>query len=297
MKRNKGSFNRTLMGSIALFAALFIFGGTVSIATGATDQQVLVDKSQITLGDFVSDPNMEWLVNNMQNAKAVVIVPSMIKGGFFLGGSGGRGVLLVRNEKTGKWHGPGFYSLGAVSFGLQFGGQKAEVIMLVMTQKGLKSLYSSSFKLGADVAVAAGPVGAGASTKAAGFKADYLSYARAKGAFLGFSLEGAIIKINDEWNQSYYGRQVKPKDIFDTHGVNNPSAAKLQAAVGNVGGAAQKAPVAAAKGQYHVVQSGDTLSGISRKYGVSVDELCRLNNIDKDKPIYPGQKIMVTSGN
>ena len=238
MKRNKTSLMRSLMGPIALFAALFIFGGTVSIAMGATEQQVLVDQSQITLRNFVSDPNMEWLVNNVQNAKAVLIVPSMIKGGFFLGGSGGRGVLLVRDEKTGKWYGPGFYTLGAVSFGLQFGGQKAEVIMLVMTQKGLESLYSSSFKLGGDVAVAAGPVGAGASAKAAGFKADYLSYTRAKGAFLGFSLEGAVVKINDEWNQAYYGKQLRPTDIFVTRKVNNPKAAELQAAVGNVRGSA-----------------------------------------------------------
>ena len=296
MKRKKSSLVRRRM-VIALCAALCVFGGTVSIATGATEQQVLVDKSQITVKNFVSDPNMEWLVNNVQNAKAVLIVPSMVKGGFFLGGSGGRGLLLVRNEKTGKWYGPGFYSLGAVSFGLQFGGQKAEVIMLVMTQKGLESLYSSSFKLGGDVAVAAGPVGAGASAKAAGFKADYLSYTRAKGAFVGFSLEGAVVKINDEWNQAYYGKQLRPTDIFVTRKVNNPKAAQLQAAVGNVRGSVRKAPVASAKGQYYVVQSGDTLFKIAKKYDTSVDELCRLNNIYKDKPIYPGQKIKVTSGN
>jgi lipid-binding SYLF domain-containing protein len=240
---------------------------------------------------------MEWLVNNVQTAKAVLIVPSMIKGGFFLGGSGGRGVLLVRDEKTGKWHGPGFYSMGAVSFGLQFGGKKAEVIMLVMTQKGLESLYKSSFKLGGDVAIAAGPMGAGASAKAAGLKADYLSYTRAKGAFLGFSLEGSIVKISDDWNQAYYGRQVTPTDIFVTRKARNPKAAELQAALGKVRSSVKKAPVAAAKGTFHVVQSGDTLSGISKKYGVSVDELCRLNKIDKNDPIYPGQKIVVTSGN
>ena len=117
MKRNQASLMRNQMGLIALIAALFLFAGTNPTAMGATEQQVLVDKSQLTLGNFVSDPNMEWLVKNVQNAKAVLIVPSMIKGGFFLGGSGGRGVLLVRDEKTGKWYGPGFYTLGAVSFG------------------------------------------------------------------------------------------------------------------------------------------------------------------------------------
>jgi lipid-binding SYLF domain-containing protein len=297
MKKNKVNLMRNLMRTITLCAALSLFGSTVSIAMAATEQQVLVDQSEITLNNFVSDPNMEWLVSNVQTAKAVLIVPSMIKGGFFLGGSGGRGILLVRDEKTGKWHGPGFYSLGAVSFGLQFGGKKAEVIMLVMTQKGLESLYTSSFKLGGDVAIAAGPMGAGASAKAAGLKADYLSYTRSKGAFLGFSLEGAIVKISDDWNQTYYGGNVRPTDIFVTRKARNPKAAELQVALGNVRGSVKKAPVSAGKGTYHVVQSGDTLSGISKKYGVSVDELCRLNKIDKNDPIHPGQKIVITSGN
>jgi lipid-binding SYLF domain-containing protein len=297
MKRYKAGGTRNLMGRIALITALFVIGGAVSIAMGATEQQVLVDQSHITLKNFVSDPNMEWLVNNVQNAKAAMIVPSMLKGGFFLGGSGGRGVLLVRDEKTGKWYGPGFYTLGGVSFGLQFGGQKAEVIMLVMTQKGLESLYKSSFKLGGDLAVAAGPVGGMASAKAAGLKADYLSYARSKGAFIGFSLEGAVIQINDQWNQAYYGGEARPTDIFVTRGVNNPQAAELQAAVGNVGGSAKKAPVAAAKGEYHVVKSGDTLFKIAEQYGTSVDTLCRLNNIGKSDPIHPGQKILVASDN
>ena len=293
MKTNKTN----LLRAIVLCTALILFGGIFSISQAATEQQVLVDESEITLRNFVSDPNMESLVNNVQNAKAVVIVPSMIKGGFFLGGSGGRGVLLVRDEKTGKWYGPGFYTLGGVSFGLQFGGKKAEVIMLVLTQRGLESLYSSSFKLGGDVAVAAGPVGGGASAKAAGLKADFLSYAREKGAFLGFSLEGAVVEINEEWNQAYYGGEARPTDIFVTRKVSNPKAGELRAALGNVSGKAKNATVGSSKGEFYVVQSGDTLSGISSKYNVSVDELCRLNNISKSDPIYLGQKIRVVSGN
>jgi len=88
---------------------------------------------------------------------------------------------------------------------------------------------------------------------------------------------------------------VRPTDIFVTRKARNPKAAELQAALGNVRGSVKKVPVA--KVNYHVVQSGDTLFGISKKYGVSVDELCRINKIDKNDPIYPGQKIVVTSGN
>jgi|GEM_PF-5162169 len=140
-------------------------------------------------------------------------------------------------------------------------------------------------------------MGGGASAKAAGLKADFLSYARAKGAFLGFSLEGAAIQINDQWNQAYYGGEARPTDIFVTREVNNPKAGELRAAPGDVSGKAKSAPVGASNGEFYVVQSGDTLSGISRKYNVSVDELCRLNSISKSDPIYPGQKIRVVSGN
>jgi hypothetical protein len=102
--------------------------------------------------------------------------------------------------------------------------KEAGYIPLVGRDFSLEYLYSSSFKLGGDVAIAAGPIGGGASAKAAGFKADYFSYTRAKGAFLGFSLEGAVVEINDEWNQAYYGGEARPTDIFVTRGVNNPKA-------------------------------------------------------------------------
>jgi lipid-binding SYLF domain-containing protein len=131
----------------------------------AVKQQLLVDKARITVDSFVADPNMTWLRTHLKNVKGVLIVPELLKGAFFVGGSGGSGVLLARDEKTGRWTEPVFYSMGAASLGFQIGGQKAEVILMIMNRKALESLYTSSVKLGGDFSVAAGPVGLGAATK------------------------------------------------------------------------------------------------------------------------------------
>jgi lipid-binding SYLF domain-containing protein len=131
----------------------------------------------------------------------------------------------VRDPGTGEWSEPAFYTLGAVSFGIQFGGQKAEVIMNVMTRKGLESLYSSSFKLGGDATVAAGPVGTGAQRDVL---ADIISFVKGKGAFVGFSLEGAVVKIDEDSNLAYYKKAVKPTDIIVKKEVSNPGSGKLR---------------------------------------------------------------------
>jgi lipid-binding SYLF domain-containing protein len=269
-----------------------LLSGLVIRAIGAepVEQQGLVDKARITFQGFMRDENMSWLRENLDQAKGLLIAPSVLKGGFILGGSGGRGVLVVKDAKTGKWTQPGFYTLGSVTFGLQIGGEAAEVIMMVRSQKGIDKLLTTSFKLGGDTSVAVGPVGAGAKTS---ITADILSFARSKGAYAGANFEGAVIKTRDEWNEAYYGKPVRPTDIFVRRSVSNPGSAELRAGVAKAVYAAQKKPVSQAEGQYHVVRSGDTLSGIGRQYGVSVDELRRLNNIGKKDYIYPGQKILV----
>ena len=91
---------------------------------------------------------MEWLKNHLGDSKGVLIVPQLLKAGFIFGGSGGRGVVLIRDPKTGKWSQPGFYSLGSVSFGLQVGVQSSEAIIQIRTPRGLESIYGTSFKLG-----------------------------------------------------------------------------------------------------------------------------------------------------
>jgi lipid-binding SYLF domain-containing protein len=172
---------------------------------------------------------MTWLRTHLKNVKGVLIVPELLKGAFFVGGSGGSGVLLARDEKTGRWTEPVFYSMGAASLGFQIGGQKAEVILMIMNRKALESLYTSSVKLGGDFSVAAGPVGLGAATK--GVTAPIVSYARTKGAFAGISLEGSVVKVSDGSNSAYYGKAIRPVDILVTRAVSNPGAAELKKAL------------------------------------------------------------------
>jgi lipid-binding SYLF domain-containing protein len=200
----------------------------------ATEQQVIVDEAVLSLRNFKGDPNMEWFRENLKKAKGLVIFPKLYKGGFILGGSGGRGVLLVQDPASKNWSGPAFYTIGSVSFGLQIGGQMAEVVMMVMTQEGLENLYSTDVKLGADASVAAGPVGVGASGAVAMVTADFLSFARAKGAYVGVSLEGSVVKVNGDHNKAFYGRSVRPVDIVIAKNVTNPGASELKREVRNL---------------------------------------------------------------
>ena len=138
----------------------------------------------------------------------------------------------MKDDKTGEWSDPAFYTMGAGSFGFQFGAQASEIVLLVMSQRGIESLLSNTFKLGADVSVAVGPVGAGIEgSSAMNLSADMVSFARAKGLFGGISVEGAVIAIRDEWNRDYYGKEVRPTDILVKQAVTNPHSAGLKSAL------------------------------------------------------------------
>ncbi len=204
---------------------------TPAFAADRAQVQDLVDRARVTFSEFMRDSNYVWLHQSLSNAKGVLIFPQIIKGGFVFGGSGGTGVFLVRDEKTTDWSEPAFYSLGSVTFGLQIGGEAAEVIMLAMTQKAVDSLLSSSFKLGGDVSVALGPVGTGAKANAdiPNVTADFLAFTKAKGLYAGLNLEGAVVGVRDGLNEAYYGKSVRPADIFVRHAVRNKGADELRA--------------------------------------------------------------------
>jgi len=188
-----------------------------------TKPEELVEKSAIVFKSFMADPQMEWFRKHIGQAKGIFIIPQLIKGGFMIGGAGGSGVLLAYDPSQG-WSYPAFYTMAALSLGFQIGGETSEVILMVMTDKGIDSFLSTSFKLGADVSIAAGPVGVGAKAQIA----DILAFARSKGAFAGVSIEGAIIKYRDEWNRQYYKRPVRAVDILIKRNVVNPHADRLR---------------------------------------------------------------------
>jgi lipid-binding SYLF domain-containing protein len=230
----KETMKRVMRGSVIIVVIFSILA--CATASTTTDepaaQQLLVDEARIVVDTFAASKEMGSFRNHLKLARGVLIVPDLYKGAWFLGGSGGRGVGLVKDQESGEWFGPAFYTLGSVSFGLQFGGQKSETIILVITKKGINSLQKTSVKLGGDVSVAAGPVGIGAQgATAPSLNVDYISFTRSKGAFIGISLDGAVIDENYDWNKAYYGKPVGPSDITLTHSVTNPKADKLREAV------------------------------------------------------------------
>ncbi len=196
----------------------------------------LVKKAEMTFAKFTTDSNMAAFDGLIKHAKGVFIAPQLLRGAFFFGASGGSGVFLVWDEKTRKWCGPAFYTIGGASFGLQIGAEASEVMLLAMTDRGVKTMLSNSFKLGADAGIAAGPVGVGAAASTANLSVDILSFSHAKGLYGGVSLDGAIVAIREGWNQSYYGRRVDPIDILVLQEGRNPQAVPLIEAVEKASG-------------------------------------------------------------
>jgi SH3 domain-containing YSC84-like protein 1 len=223
MKKKDG--NIFGMAGLVLVLAFFAILIQPSVAAAAVEEQGTVDKALVTFRNFMADQEMEWFQKNLKDAKALLIVPNLLKAGFILGGSGGSGVLVVRDVKTGNWSQPAFYTAGSVTYGLQIGGESAEVIMMIRTQKALDSLYTTEFKLGGDVSVAAGPVGKGGK---ANVTAAVLSFAKSKGVFAGLSMEGSVLKVSDKSNKAYYGKAVSPLDIVVKNEASNEGSAMLR---------------------------------------------------------------------
>ena len=222
-------FRSTLVALVTAVAATAI----APLAYAQSDQQKLVAASETTFANFVRDPDMTWFQQNVGRAKAVLIAPEVVKAGFIFGGSGGRAVLVAKDAKSGKWAGPAFYTLATASVGFQAGVAVSEAVTLVMTEKGMNSLLASSFKMGGDASVAAGPVGAGAKSDVV---ADLVTFSRSKGVYGGLNLDGTVVKTSDDWNDAYYGKKVLPPDILVRMNVQAKGAEKLLADVAKAAG-------------------------------------------------------------
>jgi len=221
-----GLFTRTLLAAV-LTGTVAVAGVVPALAEGSVEQQQLVDKAKMTLEGLLADPSTGPALRDLrQETKAIYIVPQFVRGAFVFGGAGGSGVLLVRDEATKKWSEPAFYNIGSASFGLQAGGDVSEMIIVVVTQRGLEQFYRNEFKLGLDAGMALGPVGEGGGVK--GITADLVGYAKKKGAFVGMSVDGSIIAVSDDSNAAYYGKPVRPTDIVVKHAVSNPKSADLR---------------------------------------------------------------------
>jgi lipid-binding SYLF domain-containing protein len=174
-------------------------------ATGSKAEAVdrLNDSAQI-LKELTGAPDTGIPDSVLKNAKCVAVVPSMVKGGFVFGGQHGRGVATCRT--TNGWSAPAFFTLTGGTWGAQIGAEAVDVVMMVMTDQGMKDLMSSKFKLGAEGGVSAGPVGREASANTdVTLKSGILTYSRSRGLFAGLDLSGAVVKQDDESQNSFYG--------------------------------------------------------------------------------------------
>lgn len=207
-----------------------VFAAWGTPAQAYNEQQELIDKAAISIEKITARTDIkEFVKRYLRDAKGVLVIPSLLKAGFFVGGEGGSGVLLAKG-KSGQWSYPAFYTMGAASIGIQFGGQVSETMLIIMTSKGLNSIINNKVTLGGELNAAVGPYGVGvegATSTALG--ADVITYSVGKGAFLGGGLEGSVIEKRDSLNQGYYGdANATPEGIVLQGRFKNAKADRLR---------------------------------------------------------------------
>lgn len=215
-----------------LITAALVLAAFSASADESSEAQSYVTESIETVTNFANDPEMKWFRDHIKDARGILIIPRFYKAGFLFGFSFGTGVLLKFHNEIGEestsiqsqWSSPAFYTLVSLTAGAQIGIEVAETVLVVMTEKGMDAMLSPKLQLGADVSVALGPVGAGLQAATA----DVLQYTRAKGAFAGLTLEGAVLSPREALNSAYYGKPVSPLDIMVKRGALNAQADLLR---------------------------------------------------------------------
>ena len=193
-------------------------------ARAQSDEEKRVTESMAVLETLVRAPDQGIPEHILTRAEAIVVIPSLVKGGFIVGAQHGRGIMSLRDRETGKWSAPAFVALTGGSVGWQIGVQAVDLVLLVMNRDGLKDLLDNEFKLGANASVAAGPVGRqGEASTDASLSAQILAYSRAKGLFAGLSLEGASLRIDRDANEDFYGKALSKDEIVRGISMTTPS--------------------------------------------------------------------------
>jgi len=199
---------KTIAASLLLLAPL-------AMGQEAKDEKKRLENAGTVMKEILDVPD-DIPQDLLDKARCVVVLPSVLKAAFIVGGSYGRGVMVCRTGKgfSGPWGAPAMYALEGGSVGFQIGGDATDFVILVMNDRGRSSLLSSKVKLGADAAVAAGPKGRTASAATdAWMRAEMLSYSRARGVFAGVSLEGSTLRPDGDANKNLYGKEINAADI------------------------------------------------------------------------------------
>jgi lipid-binding SYLF domain-containing protein len=219
--------NRGVALSVSIGLCLFALGACAFAADDEKEEDRVEDAGQV-MKEILNIPD-DIPQDLLDKAECVVILPSVKKGAFGVGGSYGRGVLICRDSPhyTGPWGAPALYALEGVSVGFQIGGQATDFVLLVMNPRGARSLLSSKVKLGADASAAAGPKGrtAEGATDVV-MNAEILSYSRNKGLFAGVSLEGSTLRSDGSANEKLYGKKLTAQEIIVDHKAPVPPSAR-----------------------------------------------------------------------
>jgi SH3 domain-containing YSC84-like protein 1 len=211
-----------------LLALLLVCALTIPALADNEKEKDRVKESGEVLKEILNIPD-DIPQDLIDKAECIIILPSVKKGAFGIGGSYGRGVMICRSGEhyTGPWGAPALYALEGINIGFQLGGEATDFVLLVMNPKGARSLLSSKVKLGGDASAAAGPKGrtAEGATDVV-MNAEILSYSRTKGLFAGISLEGSTLRSDGSANEKLYGRKLSAKDIIRGGKVGIPASAQ-----------------------------------------------------------------------
>lgn len=221
-----------MMKTMALPVAIVLLLAVTAIVNPLVAQESSVDEvkrindATIILEEIMGASDKAVPRSIIEKAEGIAVFPSMLKGGLVVGAQHGRGILSVRNKQTGEWSSPAFLSITGGSFGMQIGAQAIDLVLVVNGQRGLEQLVKNQFKIGADAAVAAGPVGRDASASTdLQMRAAILSYSRSRGLFAGVTLNGSTIRQDRDANERVYGIGYRTGQIVFDGMAGSPDAA------------------------------------------------------------------------
>lgn len=213
----------------AMFGLPALFNSKPAWADSKTKDESRLENAGQALQEIMNIPdNIPQTI--LDKADCVIVIPSVLKAAFIVGGSYGRGAMTCRSGKDfrGPWGAPTMMALEGGSFGFQIGGQATDFVLLVMNQRGASAILSSKVKLGADAAAAAGPVGRNAQADTdVTLRAEILTYSRSRGLFAGVSLEGSTLRPDDDANERIYGKPITAENIALNSTVPIPASARL----------------------------------------------------------------------
>ena len=225
--RIAGFLTAALVGVSLLVSTPAAQSGSAEARQERSEEAEVITESMEVLRELTATPDKGIPNHLLQRAEAIIVIPSLVKGGFIIGGKHGKGIVSVRDRSTRQWTAPAIAKLTGGSIGWQIGVEKVDLVMLVMNRDGVEELLEDKFTIGGSASLTAGPVGrsADAATNAQ-MSSKILAYSRAQGLFAGASLEGAGLHADDDDNAELYGEAVRLRDVLNGKVSTTPKIAE-----------------------------------------------------------------------